>query len=109
VLLSYLESRKTRIKRIEICAYCSPGTRHIIDPDNYPNDKNAFLAEKGWQCGNCVEREADDIFLSTALYSDPKRLQEIREKRKREEDKRRKLEEINRLVQQANAKGGLVR
>jgi hypothetical protein len=65
--------------------YCGPGINHQIDTDNYPNDNKAVLAKKGSKCGNCVEKEADDIFLSTAPYSDLKRYQEIMDKRKRED------------------------
>jgi hypothetical protein len=56
----------------------------------------------GYKCGNCVEKELDDIFISTAPYSDPKRYQEIMDKRRREEDKRRKVAEIKALVERAN-------
>jgi hypothetical protein len=76
---------KVKVKHSPLCNFCDPGKNHRIDPDNYPNDTKAVLTDSGYKCGNCVERELDDIFLSSAPYSDPKRYQEIKEKRKREE------------------------
>src|SRR5918999_1403980 len=92
-----------KVKRTPTCGYCAPGIHHMIDTDSYPNDNKAVLTKDGkWKCGNCVENELDDIFLSTAPYSDPKRYQEIMDKRRREEDKRRKVAEIKALVERAN-------
>lgn len=70
----------------------------MIDVDNYPDDTKAVLTDQGWKCGNCVERELDDDFMSTAPYSDLKRYQEIKEKRKKEEITKQRLEDIHRLV-----------
>jgi hypothetical protein len=40
--------------------------------------------------------------MNTAPYSDPKRYQEIKEKRKKEETTKQQLEDIHRLVDAAN-------
>jgi signal transduction histidine kinase len=89
-------------KRAHLCSFCGPGITHIIDPVDYPNDNLAVLTDQGWKCGNCVERELDDDFMNTAPYSDPKRYQEIKEKRKKEETTKQQLENSNKELAAAN-------
>ena len=47
------------IQKVHVCAYC-PNKIHIIDPRSYPNDTIAEQQEKGWKCGNCIEKETAD-------------------------------------------------
>jgi hypothetical protein len=58
------------IKRVQTCAYCGPGIIHLIDPDIYPNDEFAKQDKSGkWKCGNCVDRQTQDIIVRAAPNS----------------------------------------
>jgi hypothetical protein len=86
----------TPIKKAHICAYCSNKT-HIIDPSIYPNDKYAIITnENKWKCGNCQDREMEDIELSITPYSE--KAQEIKAKRKQEEINKQKIGMLERRL-----------
>jgi len=73
-------------KRVHTCAFCGPGITHIIDPIDYPNDWLAKPDNQGkWKCGNCIEREFQDMIVRVTPNSD--RAKEIIEERKIKQEK----------------------
>lgn len=62
--------RISPIKRVAICAYCESGVIHFIDPLMYKNDVIAEQDSNGrWKCGNCQERETQDMIVRAAPNS----------------------------------------
>jgi hypothetical protein len=55
---------------MHVCAYCSVGVTHFIDPSIYPNDEFAKQDSSGkWKCGNCIDRQTEDIIVHAAPNS----------------------------------------
>lgn len=93
------------IRRVNTCAYCGPGKVHIIDPSLYSNDVVAKKTKRGdWMCGNCVEREIEDVILRSSPNS--ARAKEIREERKRKEAHEQFLKRIDTQLRNVRVTGG---
>ncbi|CAN5295484.1 hypothetical protein BH18THE2_BH18THE2_40330 [soil metagenome] len=92
------DPRSKPFKRVQTCYYCKDHT-HLISKDNYVNDSYAKEDPPNsgkWKCGNCLDRELEDVILEYSPNSD--RARQIIVKRQRElDDKLRKHEYLERI------------